>query len=119
MILRRRPRSVPERTPHPDPRVEQQLQHILTLRRLIASAEEQLRLYLDEIKSAQNQWSDYLNRYSRGTYYGTLSIAERASQNRLKAAETQIEKIRSDIRGLQGEVTQELSILGDNDVAYL
>ena len=106
----RKRKAVPEsasRQPHPDPRIEAELQAIVTARRAVARQEEQIALNLREIRRLRGK-----ARENAGYYSGQESerMAGRVKENA---------EMEAGIGGFHDEISKRMATLSDSDIAYL
>ena len=122
-MLRRRRNQAPERQPHPDPRIEAQLQRILGLRVIIAHKESLLAEYLAVMASARKQQEKAGSSF-RSTDGGTLNAGDyaqamKAQEDRIAAAQAAMTAAEEAIMARQAEMNDLLAGLSDVDVACL
>lgn len=112
MSLFRRAAPVPaERRPHPDPRVEAELQRIISLRKAIARKEadlDQIQVMVAKLRH------DAKNAPNLGSTYGKGGRLEQ-----IRDYQQETEDLEAEVTGLHDEIAKRITALSDTDVAYL
>lgn len=120
----RRKNRAPVRQPHPDPRIELELQRILSARAVIARAEERIALSHMEIESARDQ-QDYASSHLRtNSYRGDpeLRVYEaqmRAQRERIAGTAGSISDAEQLIAAMYDQIAELTAKLADVDLTYL
>lgn len=115
----RRKRSSPP-LHHGDPVIEQQLEHIRLLRRLISGCEEQIALYRKEIKKTHDQdgWAGGASRHNE-IYTSHMKDLLQAQAARRQEAERSIEAQHAQVKDLHAQLIERMQELSPADLAYL
>lgn len=111
MFGRKRAAEEPVRKPHPDPRIETQLQRILSLRQSAARKEDLCRQYAAEVDRLSRDYR-YQIRNSFGNDTSKIEKRIVGLQGELRQLEQEIDGIHEDIAKRAGELT-------DTDLSYL
>jgi hypothetical protein len=123
MNIRRKRERV--RTPHPDPRVEAELQKILMLRRMADGYEEQIQRHADVVEDAQRAIKGAATRHGRKKSSATFITAEQVdkvaeiSARRIAQAEDKMTALRGEVRRVHDEIADLMAKLADTDLAFL
>lgn len=108
MMSIRRPRPLPERRPHPDPRVEARLQQVISLRRACARNEQLLDQYRDD--------TGRINRYLRDHPHYDGAPHRHDQITRLQAETARLNAETADLHERIGKVLEQLS---DDELLWL
>jgi hypothetical protein len=100
------PPPAPERTPHPDSRVEAELQRVLSMQR----AAERIERRLDDIRGRRSELEDSASRRANS---GSSSIAKRLME---QSAELRKERddLEAQLPAMHDEISRRLAALGED-----
>jgi chromosome segregation ATPase len=122
----RREKKKAARTPHPDARVEAELQKILMLRRLAGGYETQIKHNTSLVlRDAQYAISDAVRDHGRNSEDIDHISAEQmkhvieASERRITKAEERVTGLRGELRRVHDEIAELIAKLPDTDLAFL
>jgi predicted nucleic acid-binding Zn-ribbon protein len=121
----RKNRQEPQRTPHPDPRMEAELQKVLMLRRMADGYEEQIGHYMDVVDDAQDAIDKAILNHGRNSeslsYISAKQLQQvtEASERRASRAEERISALRGEMRRVHEEIAELIAKLPDTDLAFL
>ena len=107
-LFRRAAPAPPPRRPHPDPRVEAELQRIISLRKAIARKEDLAARNHDQIAALRETvakhptWSGHLDRQEQ-----IVTLLEETGD------------LDAEVTGLHDEIAKRITALSDTDIAYL
>ena len=108
MSLLRRPKEPPPRRPHPDARIESELQRIISLRDAIARKED--------LAAANHQQVTAL----RGTVAKHPAwVSTRQRQEQIDTLLNETDDLDDEITELHDEIAKRITALSDTDLAYL
>lgn len=125
MRLGRQNRQTIRRTPHPDPRVEAELQKILMLRRMIDGYEAHIHHYAHVVEDAQQAIDDAMLNHGRNSESLAYITAEqlqqiiRVGECQVSRAEERMSALRSEARHVHEEIAELIAKLSDTDLAFL
>lgn len=125
MRLGRQNRHTIRRTPHPDPRVEAELQKILMLRRMINGYETHIDHYAHVVDNAQQEIDDAIRNHGRNSGSLAYISAEQLQQiikvgeRQASRAEERMSALRGEARHVQEEIAELIAKLSDTDLAFL
>lgn len=125
MRLGRQSRQTIRRTPHPDPRVEAELQKILMLRRMVDGYEVHIHRYAHVVDNAQQAIEDAMLNHGRNSESLAYISAEQLQQiievaeRQVSGAEERMSALRGEARHVQEEIEELIAKLSDTDLAFL
>jgi chromosome segregation ATPase len=103
-----RRKAAPPRLPHPDPRVEAELQRIISLRRALDRREAQLDADTDSVRILRR-------RLRRDADAGEVP----QWQQQIADLREEIERLEAEVAGLHDQVEKRIGTLDDTDLTYL
>ena len=105
-----RRRRQPVREPHPDPRVETELQRIISLRAAVTRKEQVATATAGEVAKAEHE-------SARISFHGKTDCASYA--NRAKDLRATADRTETEITQLHDEIAKRIAALNDDDLSYL
>jgi hypothetical protein len=107
-LFRRSPSPLPERKPHPDARIEAELQRIISLRKVIARKEAQLEQNAEGIERIRN-----VMRGNSGSAWNSPRAREADALQRESA------QLEAEVTKLHDEIAERIAARDDTDLAWL
>jgi uncharacterized small protein (DUF1192 family) len=118
--FRRPGRPVPERRPHPDARIEAELQRIISLRATVARKESLIGQYQTEIDKLHAQLRTVSDRNMHGTLYGGgLKAHVLPLEQRVGSLQGEMRNLETEVGQVHDEIGKHIAELNDADLAYL
>jgi chromosome segregation ATPase len=110
----------PSRRPHPDARIEAELQRILSLRATAARKESQVGQYQNEIAKLHDQLRAISHKNMTGNLYGGgLTANTQPVERRVAGLQGEIRKLETEVSQVHDEIGKRVEQLSDTDLAYL
>ena len=110
-LFRRTAPAPPARRPHPDPRVEAELQRIISLRKAIARKEADL----GQIQAMVAKLRDS----ARQNPNTDTTCGEGGRLDQIRDYQRETEDLEAGVAGLHDEIAKRITALSDTDIAYL
>jgi len=115
----RRHREPPPRKPHPDARIEAELQRIISLRGSAARKEAQIGQYGAEVAKLHDQLRTASSKSMTGNLYGGLTANVQPLERRVAALQGEMRKLEAEVGQVHDEIGKRIEQLHDTDLAYL
>lgn len=119
-LFRRSASSLPPRRPHPDARVEAELQRIISLRATAARKETLAGQYQSEIGTLHDQLREVSRKNMNGSLCGGgLTANVQPLERRVAGLQGEMRKLEAEVGQVHDEIGKRIEQLNDTDLAYL
>jgi chromosome segregation ATPase len=119
MSLFRRSKEPPPRRPHPDARIEAELQRIISLRSTAARKESLIGGYGAEIGRLHDQLRTASRKNMDDNLYGGFRANIEPIERRIASIQGEIRKLEAEVGQVHDEIGKRIELLNDTDLAYL
>jgi hypothetical protein len=119
MSFLRRSKEPPPRRPHPDARIEAELQRIISLRSTAARKESLIGEYGAEIGRLHDQLRAASRKNMDNNLYGGFLANIDPLERRVASLQGEMRKLEAEVGQVHDEIGKRIELLSDTDLAYL